>query len=190
MSVLGALRGLAVGLFGKKSVQTTPVPVALPINISGFHDSLGGRAEAATAALATLAQAGDVGRPFGPGFGLEEARAWLLQIFKNQSELQATGHVAGDILIAAIRARRIDLKSVSKVLGIDEVAARRFDLSKRQHIALMDFSSAAQTVLLNMAKEDLVGLKKWFSDMSFMAEILAYHQLAVLRLRVAGLLDQ
>jgi hypothetical protein len=172
-----------VGLFRKK---TSPTTAALPIRIPDYSDSLEGRAEAATAALATLARAGDAGRPFGPGFGLEQAREWLLQILPNQSELQAVGHVAGDTLIAGFRSKRIDFDSIDRVLGIDQEGVRKFSLSRRQEAANIRAIEGAKETLVAMTGDDLLALRKWHGDARFMAEVLAYHQLAVLRLRLTG----
>lgn len=140
-----------MGLFSKK---TSPTTAALPIRVLDYSDSLEGRAEAATAALATLARASDVGRPFGPGFGLEQAREWLLQILPNQSELQAVGHVAGDTLVAGFRSKRIDFDNIDKVLGIDGEGVRRFGLSRRQEAANIRAIEGAKETMVAMAGDD------------------------------------
>jgi hypothetical protein len=157
--------------------------------MSDFADSLEGRADAATAALSTLARVNDIGRPFGPGLGLEQVRGWLLQILSNQSELQAVGHVAGDTLVAGFRSKKINFDTIDEVLGIDAEGVRKFGLSRRQEAANIRGIEGAKETIVAMARDDLAGLKKWHGDMSFMAEVLAYHQLAILRLRAAGRLD-
>ena len=182
--------GVSVGLFSKKTSPTTSATTALPIRVLEYSDSLEGRAEAATAALATLARASDVGRPFGPGFGLEQAREWLLQILPNQSELQAVGHAAGDTLVAGFLSKRIDFDTIDKVLGIDGEGVRRFGLSRRQEAANIRAIEGAKETMVAMAGDDLLALRKWHGDARFMAEVLAYHQLAVLRLRLTGDLGQ
>lgn len=175
-----------MGFLSKKTSGTASPSAAVPIRVSDYSDSLEGRAEAATAALATLARASDIGRPFGPGFGLEQAREWLLQILPNQSELQAVGHVAGDILIAGFRSKSIDFDTIDKVLGIDEDGVRRLGLSRRQEAANIRAIEGAKETLGAMASDDFHALRKWHGDTRLMAEVLAYHQLAVLRLRLTG----
>jgi len=182
--------GVSVGIFSKRTLPATSATSELPIRVSDYSDSLEGRAEAATAALATLARASDVGRPFGPGFGLEQAREWLLQILPNQSELQAVGHVAGDTLAAGFRSKRIDFDTIDKVLGIDGEGVRRFGLSRRQEAANIQAIEGAKETLVAMARDDLLALRRWHDDVSFMAEVLAYHQMAVLRLELTRDLGQ
>jgi hypothetical protein len=177
-----------MGIFNRSVPQASLVPSALPVHLSDFADSLAGRSDAAIAALATLAQEGDVGRPFGPGFGLEQARGWLLEILSNQSELQAVGGVAGDTLAAGFRSKSVDFDAIDEVLGIDE-GARRFGLSRRQQAANIGSIEGSKEVLVAIARDDFAGLKRWLHDVPFMAEVLAYHQLAILRLRAVGRLD-
>jgi hypothetical protein len=69
------------------------------------------------------------------------------------------------------------------------VLHKSLGLSRRQQAANIETIQGAKKTLGDMATDDMTGLKRWFEDMSFMAEVLAYRQLAILRLRAARMLN-
>jgi hypothetical protein len=163
----------------------------LPVRIEDYEDSISGRAEAVKAALSVLARPEDVGRPFGPGCGLELARSWILQLMPRGPELRSVGHDVAETLMAGMWSKQIIFDDIDHVLGINDASRRRFGLSRSQARANIYAIQEPKDILIyffeeNPSKDDAKSLSRWRHDILLAAEMLAYHQLAVLRLQVVG----
>ncbi len=174
-------------LFSKEPVLQLPfVGPFAPVNAADYPDSIDGRAAAAITALATIANAADVGRPFGPGCGLQEVRGWMRSLVPNDAEIFQMARWAAETLIKAMRTSEIDFEDVDAVLGTDEAAAQRYGLSAAQSSVLVQAVEEANQVLIAIVHGNREGLQAWNSDVDFAAATLAYYQIAILRFRTMG----
>ncbi len=158
----------------------------LPIDPRDYPDTIDGRAAAAIAALATLATPGDAGRPFGPGFDLDQARGWLHEIITDPAEVHLMARWSAETLFAALRSCEVDFDAIDAVLGTDDEARSKYGLTAAQSSMLVDAIELANQVLIAFAHGDSVALARWHEDAEFAAATLAYYALAVLRFRAIG----
>lgn len=145
--------------------------------------------QAAFDALRAWSRSDQVGVPFGPGLGLEEAVAVVRQYLSHPSYLRRCG--SGVIRVAGhdIGMGGISFDDWDRILGHQRDTFRRQGLSKRHLLACVDSVRQAKAVLVQFLEQEGPVFRQWQRDDALAAEAYTWHVVTACRLTEAGLTD-
>jgi hypothetical protein len=165
------------------------VPVAPREERQVVGQPVGGE-EAAVRALRAWSGSDQVGVPFGPGLGLEDAVAAVRRHLRDPAYLRscASGvmRVAGHDLYTG----RVTMEDWDRVLGHGSTVFRGINLPRRRQLACVDSAGRAKMLLYEVVAQDGPLYRQWQRDDALVAEAYAWHVVVVRRLGEAGLSDR
>jgi hypothetical protein len=178
-----------MGLFKRQpepSPSNRPLPAAAPVDPAAFEDTIYGRSDALQSAIKTVATPNDIGRPFGPGFGLETVAGWVHQVVPEPLEFRPIGQRAARAIGDGVKASVMTLDDYKAALGVNDESARRYGLRRLAISGNIKACDESARTLLAIADDDFNNLGHWFEDDAFALRMVAYFQLAMLRLIASG----
>lgn len=131
----------------------------------------------------------DVGSPFGPGLGLEDALRAIAGYIEEPTDVRLWGRGLALDLAREHQSGTVKFDNWDAVMGCTSEAFDQHRLSKSQGLACKDSLNDAKRVVIEMLEQSGPSFDRWAVDDQFALCSYVIQQIAYLRLGAIGLLD-
>jgi hypothetical protein len=143
---------------------------------------------AARRTLKNWAARAQVGVPFGPGLGLEEAKDAVWEDVEEDAEVRLWGRRVALRLARSRKGGNLDLADWDRVLGHTTGSLARFAITDAQLRRCIRYGDEMKLVADQMLVESGRQYNRWLRDDEFALNAYVIHQVTLLRLGEAGIL--
>lgn len=130
-----------------------------------------------------------VGLPFGPSFGLEDAKQAVAQYIEQPTDVRLWGRGLALDLASQHQSGVLGFDNWDEAMGCTSRAFASHGLSEDQGLACYESLKEAKRVVIDMIDQIGPAFDKWASDDSFALSAYVTHQVAYLRFGALGLID-
>lgn|GEM_PF-2707243 len=126
----------------------------------------------------------ELGRPFGPGFGLEVAISRIGAATFPPFFFQSVAQQVADVLIGKMRQTSLRFDDVDEALGIDAASLRKAGVKESSWEGLVQAVVQTKKITIGLASMDMNALEPWFASDALKTEVYVYHAVALGRLGI------
>jgi hypothetical protein len=160
-------------------------PADPPVDLAAYDNSPVGRNAALEDVLRSLARSWNTGRPMGRGTGLEAASGWVRQILPDLTELRATGQRAVRAILAGLDSSAISPDDLDRVMGAYAPTTQVWSEHRNLSLNKMMMRDSCD-VMLGFSGHNNLAWQRWLTNDEFASQVVAYLQVAMLRLVAEG----